>query len=1192
MEIEFEVDGAAKREVTSRFNFALTTQDREDIRWYLEEFLEYPQDPAPRVAERIEARIEAIGEMLFNAIFGFDDFSRELWMEVQNTINATRVQIVESDEEAMSIPWELIRDPKRGEYVALTALAFVRSRPESIAGTQDTGAEARDERFRVLLVICRPKRENDVPFRSVAIQIMKGLGESYSPRLQFDVLRPPTFRQLELTVRQAKQNGFPYRIVHFDGHGIFLDDSEQSAGMHPADACGLPHRARGYICFEKPERLDNRELIDGTSLGRLLADSNVSILVLNACRSAHAQPRELPNDSVGDGSDTQGSVLAFGSLAQEAVDQGVTGVVAMRYNVYVVTAAHFMTDLYSALIQGSGLGEAVSRGRGKLHSDPMRAIAFSPTPLQDWSVPIVYERVPVYMLPKSNGADTDLHVSNDLDATACFDPQLPNPPDAGFLGRDETLLALDRAFDTESIVLLHAYVGSGKTAVAAEFARWYSRTGGIKAGRVLFSSFDTHITLRSVLDHFGEVFRTELEKSKVNWDAVSDVRDMSRIVLRFLERVPILWIWDNIQPITGFPDESDTPWTLNERKEIADFLREANETSVKLLLTSRRKEWLLLGNLPQRIALPKMPMRERIQLTKALSERRGHQIADVNDWRPLLDFSDGNPLTITVLVNQVLADNLVQRSDIELLVAQLRAGEADFTDEEFEGLSTSLGRSLDYSFRYSFTDLERKQIALLHIFQGCVFVRVLVDMGRVDSAFCIDSIKGVTEEYCKELLDRVANCGVLAPLGNGRYSIHPAFPWYLKPLYNSQYSDPLATKRSFTMAIGTMGHSYHNQFGNGNRIVLELLAAEEANFLHARELARANEWWSPLVGTMQGLWTLCQYTGQSKKWRYLVGEITQYFIDSNTGGPLPGRDAEWLFVAGYRISLAEESRDWMEAERLEVLWINWTRDRAKNSLSKKQKKLNNNDRHLIRSLSVALQQAGHTQRAQGKSQCIEFYDEGMRLSKLIGDAPSAAIIAYNLGRAYTEVSSLKDLNSAEKYYLASLAMHHSQDLLGKARCMAELGKVSSSRFEEGLLSSRPEAELVEHFEKALGYYEQVLRTIPSDDINMFGLTHGQLGNLYRRAGQFNMALEHHLKCLRYEELRGVQFDTASARFNIALDFGSAGRFSESLIYAKAALRDFEDYGPRAVEMAERTKELIAICEVEASKMRGTDLSID
>ena len=52
-------------------------------------------------------------------------------------------------------------------------------------------------------------------------------------------------------------------------------------------------------------------------------------------------------------------------------------------------------------------------------------------------------------------------------------------PDTDFVGRDETLLLLDRAFDEHAVVLLHAYAGQGKSATAVEFARWYARTGGL-----------------------------------------------------------------------------------------------------------------------------------------------------------------------------------------------------------------------------------------------------------------------------------------------------------------------------------------------------------------------------------------------------------------------------------------------------------------------------------------------------------------------------------------------------------------------------------------------------------------------------------------------------------------------------------------------------------------------------------------
>jgi len=72
----------------------------------------------------------------------------------------------------------------------------------------------------------------------------------------------------------------------------------------------------------------------------------------------------------------------------------------MRYNVYVVTAAQFVAELYRALVQGRSLGEAVSRGRKNLHEQPVREMVEKLT-LQDWLVPIVYEAqsMPVFSPP-------------------------------------------------------------------------------------------------------------------------------------------------------------------------------------------------------------------------------------------------------------------------------------------------------------------------------------------------------------------------------------------------------------------------------------------------------------------------------------------------------------------------------------------------------------------------------------------------------------------------------------------------------------------------------------------------------------------------------------------------------------------------------------------------------------------------
>ena len=100
--------------------------------------------------------------------------------------------------------------------------------------------------------------------------------------------------------------------------------------------------------------------------------------------------------------------------------------------------------------------------------------------LQDWVVPVVYESAPLVLLrPPDRAAPlirlTPVETGRWRRRRGCREP-----PDAGFFGRDETLLALDRAFDTQPVVLLHAFAGAGKSSTAAEFARWYPATGGAR----------------------------------------------------------------------------------------------------------------------------------------------------------------------------------------------------------------------------------------------------------------------------------------------------------------------------------------------------------------------------------------------------------------------------------------------------------------------------------------------------------------------------------------------------------------------------------------------------------------------------------------------------------------------------------------------------------------------------------------
>jgi tetratricopeptide (TPR) repeat protein len=1161
VEVALERSGFARLAAMSEFNFTLTAQEREDMRWYLEDYLQYPIDPAPQIAGRIESRLDEIGRELFRSIFHSSEDARDLWATVRSDIDRYRVEVVTGVQEAASIPWELIRDPKTDTSIALRAQAFVRSHPSPAQQTR--AVETDGGPIRILLVICRPGGSEDVPFRSVAGRLVKGLKREARQSCELRVLRPPTFDQLSRTLLRAKLDNKPYHIVHFDGHGLFADVLTNGAGQ-PAGRQMLTHHRtgkHGFLSFEG-DVAGTENLVDGGWLGGLLAEARVPLLVLNACRSAHADPPAEPVPAAGNGASagTHEQVRVFGSLAQEVMDAGVSGVVAMRYNVYVITAAQFVTELYSSLFQGDSVGVAATAARKNLAAQPMREIAFAPCALEDWSVPVVYEATPIKLFPKmeSEGLAISLDAGRFESTAQKKDLALPPRPDIGFFGRDETLMALDRAFDTQSIVLLHSYAGSGKTSTAVEFARWYTETGGI-GEYVLFTSFEQYLPLSRVLDQLGERFSGILKANNLHWLAMSDEERME-IALSILQQAPVLWIWDNVELVAGFPMGTPSAWSAEEQSELVDFLRAASQTKAKFLLTSRRDEKVWLGELPRRIVVPPMPMQERVQLAKGVADRRGHKLNEVQDWRPLLEFSRGNPFTITVLVGEALQKGLRTKKQVEDFVQELREGTADVDDDETQGRDRSLGASVSYGFKHAFSEDERRLVALLHLFQGVVTPGSLVILTGPGGQRYSSELQTASREEATRMLDRAAEVGLLSVLVPGKqYTMHPALPWYFKKLFESCYTDRAGVTHAFVETIVGVGGYIGKRYDDGERELLFDLIVNEQNMLHSLRLARAHGWWNEVIGLLRVINKLYSETGRKMEFVRVLEDVVPDFIDPVTHMARKGMEEWWFEFAMIRAREIRSGKDGAQrAGQIYSLLILHARAEVDKFPAPASVKLEGKSKTALSGLGTVLQNYGIMRWLDGDPKCVEPLQEAMEISERLGERDGVEAAAMHLGHAYVDFPAIRNLEKAEGYYQRILDLASERnDPFDMSHALHEIGQIYYHRFVEKMHGQNQNMEEINALaNEALHYVRRAASLIPPT--NPFASQiHHLMGNIYDDAGQPEIAIQNYERSIQIADGCGDVGGASKGRREVARAYAKMGRLENALAYAEAAMHNLE-----------------------------------
>ena len=144
------------------FQSPLSAEEREQLRWYLEDYLVAPFAVYQEQGTQIQGRLKDWGERLFSAVFSGDGPLRAYSQAME--AESSELWLASSSAAFLGLPCELLRDPKRPQPLALTLGGINRTVKSEVAASPVREAES----LRVLMVICRPLGRKDVPYRTVA----------------------------------------------------------------------------------------------------------------------------------------------------------------------------------------------------------------------------------------------------------------------------------------------------------------------------------------------------------------------------------------------------------------------------------------------------------------------------------------------------------------------------------------------------------------------------------------------------------------------------------------------------------------------------------------------------------------------------------------------------------------------------------------------------------------------------------------------------------------------------------------------------------------------------------------------------------------------------------------------------------------------------------------------------------------